>query len=71
MTETQAQQDCEYCHEPFGEFGYSGGFKLDIQPLMCRHSLVSIDVYSEGEEMDDTQINYCPMCGRKFEEDDD
>ncbi|GKT04407.1 hypothetical protein [Furfurilactobacillus entadae] len=67
MTETKEQQACEYCHEPFNEFGDAGGFKIVIQPLMCWHSLVSVNVYSEEEMLDDCAINFCPICGRKLE----
>lgn len=65
--ETKEQQECLYCHDKTVEFGDMGGFKIIKQPFMHWFSLISLNVYSDRNEMiDDSEIKFCPMCGRKL-----
>ena len=58
VNETEEQQRCKYCHG-------------DSELIMDDGDYGGIDVYISGniltiDYINETSINYCPMCGRKL-----
>ena len=58
------KEPCPYCHGKKDLLKKVNGFGVYIY----ENNLGLYFECSEGEADDDVKINYCPMCGRKFED---
>lgn len=71
MTETQAQQECEYCHEPYKRIKSEFENFLTVSNGGIRMAYCYSKYRVKKYVTDDFNVNFCPMCGRKLDEDND
>lgn len=69
MNETQAQQDCEYCHKPYRYIYHNHRSVQRLKFLETEQEYCLITQQEQNVLF--SLINNCPMCGRKFEEEND
>ncbi|WP_057820001.1 hypothetical protein [Schleiferilactobacillus perolens] len=63
---TEKQKKCPYCHEPFDEIVKNRSWDGASIHLNAQDELVS-DASSNGIR-NSASVNFCPMCGRRLEE---
>ncbi|USS86470.1 hypothetical protein M3M38_07325 [Fructilactobacillus cliffordii] len=72
---TKEQLLCKVCHTPFESISDLGSMHIVKEPHIGGYSLYSGSTYFDSDGCplgkDDAPIYYCPMCGRRLDDNDE